>query len=142
MNRINKIINSIAILVVFFALSFSIFFWWSFLYPIKTVTLLEPIRVSPQVVQCGERISVYIHFNKHTDIKPIVKYYLINSEVRELSSDSTRRPIGESTVVRFFDTPCVNGGGLYKVQVDLTYQLYPWRTVNHSWSSNEFRIIH
>lgn len=112
-------------------------------FPFKVVTLNKFEIITPEVKK-GELVCFNLDFTKHMDLKPQVRWTLINRTTTPLQSASSRRGVGDHTNELCKLIPDTNEIelGPHKLQVDLSYELISIRPkIEYTWYSDEFQIV-
>ena len=82
-----------------------------------------------------------LKFKKTMPIKPKITWYLIDGTTAILNTDGVNRPVGANITRSSKQIPQSINPGVYRFQVDLTYEITPFRKIYYSWQSNEFKVL-
>jgi hypothetical protein len=133
--KFSQFLITVAILMV-------CFFWITLLLPFQPVELIDdPMPVKYSQVRAGESQYIYLHFQKKMNIAPSMQWYLVDDVIEKLSQTGVTQPVGVVDVVRQIHIPVETAPNTYYLQLDLDYQILPWRSVKYSWRSQKFTVL-
>lgn len=138
MNVVTKYISYSTVIAGLFSM---LYFWFTYFYPYEPVTLITPIEVTNSPVPLGGKVKIHMNFVKNMDITPSIKYYLVDSFIYQFGVDGVRRSVGSNDVVVEKQLPDNIPPGEYSIQVELSYPVHPWRSINYIWKTQKFDIV-
>lgn len=110
-------------------------------YPLKIVELKSPPVVQEAEAKPGDHIHVQMEFIKLKDYRSNIIWSLVNGEAYQIESGRTVRQPGEHFIVRTLQIPEIASADTYHVEIDIEYEITPWRKINYKWITNEFKVI-
>lgn len=110
-------------------------------YPIKVVELKSPPVVQESQAKPGDHVHVQLEFNKLKDYRSDIIWSLVNGEVYQIDSGRTIRQPGEHFIVRSLQIPESVDPDTYHIELDIEYEITPWRKVNYKWTTNTFQVL-
>lgn len=141
-NMEHKYINYLSYSTIILSFILMIILFFTILYPFEIVTLNKnPFSIVTPTVKRGDYVEYELHFTKHLNIKPKATYYLIDGMVIRLYGEGVSRQVGENIVKGKKTIPDSIPPGKYRIQIDLEYEIVPWRKLYYSWQSEIFEII-
>lgn len=121
-----------------------LYFLYLSLWPINVVKLNNsPLEVNAKQYNPGDTVIIKVDFIKLKDYKPSVKYYLLCNGYNELlTQDGVNRPVQRNivTVYKIIPREIKPTTNCY-IQIDLSYEITPFRFINYSWQTKQFDII-
>lgn len=110
-------------------------------YPIKIVDLKSAPIVQESQAKPGDHVHVQLEFDKLKDYRSNIIWSLVNGEVYQIESGRTVRQPGDHFIVRTLQIPEIVGADTYHVEIDIEYEITPWRKVNYKWVTNSFEVV-
>ena len=121
------------------AILLTIWFFAVLIYPFKPVEFKQ-FKTSNQSIYAGEYIHFTLEFVKNYPIKPQIDWYLVDGSITKLNTGGVNRPLGKQITSSSRLIPKTTPKGKYRLQVDLMYEITPFRKIYYSWQSNEFEV--
>ena len=119
-----------------------LYFMYLSFWPISVVNLNSGPTITPKSVTAGDEVAISMDFTKKKTYKPTVKYYLIcNERTVPLTQDGTNRRIGRNKVTVYKTIPIeTKTFDDCRIQIDISYIITPFRTINYIWNTDRFSI--
>lgn len=128
------------LIAIFSAMLLLIWFFAILFYPFNPVKF-HSFQTYSQSVSRGDYMDYELKFKKTMPIKPKITWYLIDGTTAILNTDGVNRPVGANITRSSKQIPQSINPGVYRFQVDLTYEITPFRKIYYSWQSNEFKVL-
>lgn len=138
-NERHRLIYLFSMLVIALNLCFLIWFFVILFFPFKPVHFKE-FNVTSTSVTRGDYVDYQLEFEKTLPIKPKITWYIVDGTTVILNTDGINRPVGTNLTRSSKQIPATINPGVYRFQVDLTYEITPFRKIYYSWQSNEFLV--
>lgn len=136
------LLNAMSYITIGLFLMAMVFFWVTFLWPYQPVIWHDKtFPIVTHQVKAGEQVEFIMSYTKNMDVVPTVVWYLVDGTVVRLSQGGITRPIGTSTIHRSLLIPMSTFPGTYHIQLEITYEIYPWRKIYFVQSSDDFKVI-
>lgn len=118
-----------------------LWFFYTLLWPFQAVKLnVSPAKILTPVVARGEHVEIELNFTKLMELKPEVTYYLVDGEITKLAETGLNRPTGQNVVVSTRTIPKNTLPNTYWIQIDLVYEIVPWRKLYYTWRTEPFEV--
>lgn len=130
------------LLLIGVAIAIVSLFWFTMIFPYKPSEMVgSKMQIKDHTIKAGNYITVTMNFKKYMDIKPDVKWYLVDGTVLQITHDYPNRPVGTNIYDVKLRIPLNAEPGTYHLQLDLDYKLFAWRNIQYSWVSEDFQIV-
>lgn len=135
---LNHLSFSFVLLLIFSIL----FFWFTYFYPFQPVKWADKqFPVITHTVKAGEYLTFKMNFEKKMDISPTVTWYLVDGTVVKLAETGVTRPLGVNSFERNIFIPVSTYPGEYFIQVEVVYEIFPWRKLTYVLKTEKFKVF-
>lgn len=139
----NKPLYYLSMLVILAAMILLGYAYYLQFWPIRVVTLnKDPMLITEgRVVTEGDHVCLVLDFTKHKSYKAEIQWFMLNGETIPLRSTSLYRRQGHTKTDTCFKIPHGTRPSEYVIQVDIVYQITPFRKITYAWQSEPFTVI-
>jgi len=134
-------IYKLSMLVLALAMGLLLYIAYLTFFPLNIVNL-HSIGIYPPEVRPGSEVRITMDFTKNLDYKPDIRYSLVcKDRVYNIDNTAVSRPTGKGEYVTIKTIPlATKAPDTCKVQIDISYDVTAFRTINYMWVTDEIQI--
>ena len=134
----NKLDTLVFISVLFSGLT--ILFW--LFYPYNPLEIVQPMVIvnEGKTIKGGGLLLIRTDFCKNTNIKPIIRTWVVNRVEYKLSEEEISNTVGQNNKVIGLIFPRELPADIYHIKKEACYKINPLREICVSYKSEEFIV--